>query len=155
MHMEFFWGKKKKFWRWMEVVLHNKVNAFMVVKCCHSRWRGDYLRYVGWSVKCFSPCILDIYFWDYTKHSIENNLLVNRHENSLYPRDVRACRLEARVSVDFPEPGAWEVSPQAAAVTWKRNLPPPSCSWSQFAQGRYRLCSSVIRHRLLPQGNKH
>ena len=114
----------------------------MVGKCCQSRWRGDYLRYVGWSVKCFSPCILDIYFWDYTKHSIENNLLVNRHENSLYPRDVRACRLEARVSVDFPEPGAWEVSPQAAAVTWKRNLPPPSCSWSQFAQGRYRLCSS-------------
>lgn len=61
-----------------------------------------------------------------------------------------------RVSADFPEPGAWEVSPQAAAVTWKHNLPPPILLLVAVCTGQVLpLFISVIRHRLLPQGNEH
>lgn len=85
-------------------------------------------------------------FWIFiseTKHSsVENNLLVNRQENSLHPRMCEPATWRPRVSADFPEPGGVGGQSSAPLPSPERmSFLPPSCFWWQFAQGRYRLCS--------------
>lgn len=132
--------------------IHNKAECFLAGKCCQSRWRGDYLGYVGWSVKCCSPCIWDIYFWGLNTHQLKITCLSTGKRTRYTQGMCEPARWRPRVSADFLNLGAWEVSPPAPLPSHLNACPssPHPASGGGLHRSRVPpLFISVIRHPLL------